>query len=212
MARQLLLLAFTATLPVLAQSAPQQPGKQLPPLPKAPAQQAAAASKPAAGLAAPWDVKQMLADLNARTQKLKPLLDQMHPQQWLDNGAPPTYVNQYYDTKARVDDTVRSAMALAQNTESLSLALDTYFRMEALENVARSLEQCIRRYGERRVADQLAALIAQDFNNRQRFRNYLGDLSIEREQQFKVADEEAQRCRGMISKEPPSRSQGYRRK
>ena len=31
----------------------------------------------------------MLAEMNAQNQKLKPLLDQMHPQQWLDNGAPP---------------------------------------------------------------------------------------------------------------------------
>ena len=52
------------------------------------------------------------------------------------------------------------------------------------------------------MADQLAALISQDFGNRQKLRQYLSELSVEREQEFKIADEEAQRCRGIISREP----------
>ena len=44
----------------------------------------------------------------------------------------------------------------------------------------------------------------------QKFREYLRDLSVQREQECKIADEEAQRCRGIISKEPPS-STGTRR-
>lgn len=211
MARQSPLLALAATFPVLAYSAQPAPGPQNPSSPAAPTQ-VVSAPKPPAGLEAPWDVKRMLSDLAAQNQKLKPLLNQMKPQQWLDNGASPTYVNQYQQTQARVDDTIHAAAALAQQTDSLPLALDTYFRMEALENVARSLEQCVRRYGERQQADELSTLIAQDFNSRERLRRYLQDLSIERDQQFKIADEEAQRCRGMISREPPpSRSQGRRR-
>jgi hypothetical protein len=163
------------------------------------------------GLQAPWDVKRMLSNLNSEIEKLKPLLDQLHPQEWLDNGAPPTYVRQYQDTQDRVKDAVRASQALAARTDSLSLAIDAYFRMEALENVARSLEQGVRKYGEPRMADQLAALISQDFTNRQRLREYLTELSVEREQEFKIADEEAQRCRGIISREPaakPARTRG----
>lgn len=151
----------------------------------------------------------MLANLNSEIEKLQPLLDRLHPQEWIDNGAPPTYVTQYQDTQDRVKDAVRASKALAARTDSLSLAIDAYFRMEALENVARSLEQGVRKYGEPRMADQLAALISQDFSNRQRLREYLTDLSVEREQEFKIADEEAQRCRGIISREPvatPSRT------
>jgi hypothetical protein len=162
------------------------------------------------GLQAPWDIRQMLTEVNAQNQKLKPLLDQMHPQQWLDNGAPPTYASQYIDTRSRLEDVVRSVANLGQHTDSLSAALDSYFRMEALEVVSRSLLECIRKYGEHTTAEQLASLIAQTYTTRQKFRDYLRDLSVQREQECKIADEEAQRCRGIISKEPPP-STGTRR-
>lgn len=173
---------------------------QQPASPRAPA----AAQAPAIqGLQAPWDIRQMLADVNAQNQKLKPLLDQMHPQQWLDNGAPPAYASQYIDTRSRLEDVARSVANLEQHTESLSAALDSYFRMEALEVVSRSLLECIRKYGEHTTAEQLSALIVKNYTTRQKFRDYLRDLSVQREQECKIADEEAQRCRGIISKEPP---------
>ena len=166
---------------------------------------------PPQGLQTPWDIQQMLAVLNKQNQQLKPLLDRMHPQQWLDNGAPAAYASQYLDARSRMDDVIRSVTNLSQHTDSLSSALDTYFRMEALETVARSLVECIRKYGERPMAEQLSTLIAQNFTSRQKFREYLRDLSTQREQEFKIADEEAQRCRGMISREPaPSSNQAGR--
>ncbi len=158
---------------------------------------------PPEGMQTAWDIRQMLTALNTQNQKLKPLMDGMHPQEWLANGAPPTYASQYLDTRSRLEDVTRSIKNLSQKTESLAAALDTYFRMEALETGERSLVECIQKYGERKTAEQLSALMAEDFTTRQKFREYLRDLSTEREQEFKIADEEAQRCRGMISKEPP---------
>jgi hypothetical protein len=165
---------------------------------------------PPQGLQAPWDIKQMLTVLNAQNQELKPLLDSMHPQQWIENGAPPAYATQYLDAQSRMDDVIRAVKNLSQQTNSISVAIDTYFRMEALEIVARSVDECVRKYGDRGMADHLSRLIAQEFTNRQKFREYLRDLSTQREQEFKIADEEAQRCRGMISKEPPPPSEPRR--
>src|ERR1700745_561011 len=54
---------------------------------------------PPQGLQAPWDIRQMLSELNAQNAQLKPLLQKMHPQQWLDNGAPPAYASQYMDAQ-----------------------------------------------------------------------------------------------------------------
>jgi hypothetical protein len=197
MVSKLWALPFALSGMCLALYAQQPP----PPAPQAPAIQ---------GLQAPWDIRQMLTDVNAQNQKLKPLLDQMHPQQWLDNGAPPTYASQYIDTRSRLEDVVRSVANLAQHTDSLSAALDSYFRMEALEVVSRSLLECIQKYGEHTTAQQLSALIVKNYSTRQKFRDYLRDLSVQREQECKIADEEAQRCRGIISKEPPP-STGTRR-
>lgn len=187
-----------AGIPALAQANRATPPANAPPPPRV-------APRPE-GLQAPWDIRQMLAALNAQIAKMQPVLENMHPQQWLDNGAPPAYVGLYQNTRTRMDDVIRAVKNLSQQTDSLSAALDTYFRMEALETSARSVYDCVKKYGERTSAEQLSAVISQNFENRKKFRDYLRDLSTEREQEFKIADEEAQRCRGMISRESPAHS------
>jgi hypothetical protein len=204
---QMLALLLALGIPTVAQSASPQAGSGAANsnshaatnggVPSAPPQ------TPPEGVQTSWDIQQMLTALDAQNQKLKPLIDNMHPQEWLANGAPPTYASQYLETRSRLEDVMRAVKSLSQKTDSLSAALDTYFRMEALGIVGRSLVECIQKYGERKTAEQLSALLAQNYTSQQRFREYLRDLSAEREQEFKVADEEAQRCRGMISKEPP---------
>jgi hypothetical protein len=69
------------------------------------------------------------------------------------------------------------------------------------------LEEGLRRYADRSSADKLSALIAHNFSAREQFRDYLSSLATSQEQSFKVADQEAQRCRGIISREPaPAKS------
>ncbi len=96
-----------------------------------------------------------------------------------------------------------TAKLLSQQPESLSLALDMYFRLEALETTARSVDEGAQKYADRPTADRLDRVIAQNFGSRERLRDYIRDLASSTEQNFKIADEEAQRCRGIISKEPP---------
>jgi hypothetical protein len=164
------------------------------------------------GLETPWDVRTILAKLNADTSELKPLLDNMKPQQWYDQkGAPSTYILQWQTAERQLRDVTEASGLLAQKTESLSLALDDYFRLEALDVTARSLEEGVRKYGDRSTAERFSQLLARNFNNRERFRDYIRDLAVSTEQNFKIADEEAQRCRGMISREPASSSKKLRK-
>ena len=157
-----------------------------------------------AGLETPWDVQKIVANIVSDSQQIGPLLTQMNPQQWYDQkGAPSTYIIQWQTAQRQLNDVLYTARQLSQKTESLSLALDMYFRLEALEVTSRSLDEGAQRYANRAVADKLSALIAHNFNNRERFRDYIRDLAASTEQNFKIADEEAQRCRGMISREPP---------
>lgn len=168
------------------------------------AQQPAQAPAPA-GLESPWDLRNILAALVKDNEQLKLLIAQLNPQQWYDQkGAPSTYILQRTTAQRQVNDVVIASRLLSQSTESLSQALDTYFRLEALETSARSLDEGAHKYGDRATADKLSELIAHNFTNRERFRDYLRDLATSREQDFKIADAEAQRCRAMISKEPPA--------
>jgi len=157
-----------------------------------------------AGLETPWDARQMLVDLDKDNEQLKPVLEQMNPQAWYDEkGASSTYIIQWHTAQTEVNDVIAVAKALALNPQNLSQALDLYFRLEALDITSRSVEEGALKYGARSPADQLSQLIARNFNSREHFRNYLRELAQTKEANFRVADEEAQRCRGMISKEPP---------
>jgi hypothetical protein len=160
-----------------------------------------------AGLEAPWDVRKILTQVGNDTQQFQPVLAQMNPQQWYNQkGAPSTYIVQWQTAQRQVNDVLYSIRQLSQKTDSLPLALDTYFRLEALDVTARSLDEGAQRYANRATADKLNALIAHNFNNRERLRDYIRDLAASTEQNFKIADDEAQRCRAMITNVPAAAS------
>jgi hypothetical protein len=139
----------------------------------------------------------------ADDEKLRSVLGTLNPQEWYSKkGASTAYVQQLQMGQRQLNDVIVSSKLLAQKTESLSLALDSYFRLEALEVTARSLGEGALRYGDRHTADQLNTLVARSFTRRERFRDYIQDLAKTQEQSFRVADEEAQRCRGIISRQP----------
>lgn len=162
-----------------------------------------AQASPPAGLETPWDARQMLEDLGGDNEQLKPLLSELNPQAWYDDkGASSTYIVQWHTAQTEVNDVIAVAKALGQTPQNLTQALDLYFRLEALDMNSRSVLEGAEKYGARAQADKLAMLIARNFNSREHFRDYLRELVQSREANFKIADEEAQRCRGMISKDP----------
>jgi hypothetical protein len=167
---------------------------------------------PAAGLETPWDARQIVAQMAQDDQKLQPVLAKLNPQRWYDDkGAPSTYIVQWQMAQQQLKDVATTTQLLQQKIDSLPAALDVYFRLEALEVTARSLDEGAQRYADRATADQLTQLIAQNFTSRERFREYIKDLALSTEQNFKIADEEAQRCRVAMTQPqqscpPPRRS------
>jgi hypothetical protein len=149
-----------------------------------------------AGLEDPGDVRSVLAGILKDNEQMKPLLASMNPQAWYDKkGAPSAYILQHQTAQRQLNDLLYSAKMLSQKTSDLSLALDTYFRIEALAVTAQSLDHAAHEYGSRANADKLQNLIARNFNSRQKLRDYVRNLAANLEQNFKIADEEAQRCR-----------------
>jgi hypothetical protein len=159
------------------------------------------------GLEPPWDARKVVDAVVKNDQQLKPLLGAINPQEWYEKkGAASTYVIQWQTAQRQLDDVEVTANRVSQRPDSLPLVLDLYFRLEALETSARSVNEGAKNYADRSTADALAKLVAGSFDARQRLREYIRNLSADLEQNFKIADGEAQRCRGMISREPlPSR-------
>jgi len=66
--------------------------------------------------------------------------------------------------------------AAAAHPERMTTALDTFFRMESVDAMLRSVVAGIRKYQNPAVAELLAGLIADTSTDRDKLRQYLVDL------------------------------------
>ncbi len=165
-----------------------------------------------AGLPPEWEVRQQVAALAAGIERLKPILEQVRPQDWVSQGAPEAYVAQWDTVRAELGYLGRSTEILKGEPDRLTAALDTFIRLQRLEALLASLEEGIRRYQNAALADLLRSVFAQSAAERGGLSQYLLDLAEVKERQLRVADQEAQRCRELLVRQPPSRSTAPARK
>ena len=95
-----------------------------------------------------------------------------------------------------------AAQSLRKQPEKLTLALETLFRLQAGESQVNSLVDGVRRYQNPAVGDLLVSVVSANSANRDQLRQYVTDLAQTKEQEFKIVDTEAQRCRGSLSSRP----------
>jgi hypothetical protein len=162
----------------------------------------AAAQTPPPSVSAEWDISQTLAALSAQAKRLKPIVDQLTPQAWVAKGAPQTYVTQHKAAQDELGYLVTSAQNLSKDPERLTVALDTYFRLQSLEFRLHSLADGVRNYQNPAVGDLLLGVLAENSANRDKLRQYITDLASTKEQECQIMEKEAQRCRGMINRQP----------
>jgi len=159
-------------------------------------------SAPPAGVASEWDVRKLLERLDVQAEHLKPVIDQVKPETWITKGAPETYQVQWKTARAELGYFLASDEALARQPDKLTLALDTYFRMQAMESTLGSLMEGVHKYQSPELAEQMQIIVSENGTNRDQLRQYMQDLAAQKEQEFRVADTEAQRCRGLIVQQP----------
>ena len=99
----------------------------------------------------------------------------------------------------------RTSGALSADPERLSLALELYFRVQSLDQMAESLNAGIRKYQSPELANLIRERLSATSAGREKIKQYIVLLAAVKEGQFKVMDEEAQRCRGMLSRQAPAR-------
>jgi hypothetical protein len=163
---------------------------------------ASAQSPRAGGVASEWDIRKLLDSLDLQAQHLKPIIDQVKPDAWLAKGAPQAYVTQWTTAQAELKYLLSSSEALSKQPERLTLALETYFRMQALESTLGSVTEGIRKYQNPALADLMQSVVAENSSNADKLRQYIQDLAAQKEQEFQIADREAQRCRETLMKQP----------
>jgi hypothetical protein len=154
------------------------------------------------GIEPSWNMAVVLEEIANDTAHLLPALDQVNADAWVSKGASDTYVAQLQSSKDQARAIAAEAKGLARNPEKLSAGLQLFFRFQGLESMLLSLEDAARRYQNAQLAQTLASTFAEGGANRDRFRNYIVTLAAEREKQFEVMDQEAQRCRAILMAPP----------
>lgn len=151
---------------------------------------------------ASWDSSAKIAELSAQAARLKPLLDQLTPQEWIAQGAPQAYLTQWQDARKELEYLTSAADLFAKQPERLTAALDTLFRMQALEWRLESLVEGVRRYHNPAVGDLLLGVLRSNSANGDGLREYITDLAAQKEQEFRIVEQEAQRCRVEVNRTP----------
>jgi hypothetical protein len=154
------------------------------------------------GMQNEWDIHQTLGAIALHADRLAPFVDQIQPEKWVAAGAPEAYVGQAKTCRNEVRGVAAAARELSRNPEKLTGMLELLFRIRALESMLGSLGDGLRKYQNPPMADLLNAAVAENLANRDRLQQYVLELATEKEQEFRVADQEAQRCRQSISRQP----------
>src|SRR5258708_24963703 len=64
------------------------------------------------GVATPWDTTPMIASLSSQAARLRPILDQLTPKEWVAKGAPDAYIAQWKGAQDELGFLANSAKAL----------------------------------------------------------------------------------------------------
>jgi hypothetical protein len=175
--------------------AAQTPG-QAPPVPTLPAN---AVPPPPAGLEPDWEIGAILQKIAAHAANLSPALERIDARSWIDQGASETYAEQLQSAKDQARALNSGTLALVKNPEKLPDLLDLFFRMQAIDSMLGSVEEGIRKYGNRPDAQTLTSLQAESSPDRDRLQRYIVNLAAARDREFQAMDHEAQRCRGVVT-------------
>lgn len=91
---------------------------------------------------------------------------------------------------------------LYAHPEKLPLALDVLFRLQSLENATLALAEGAQKYDAVKVFDELHRLMEQNIDLRTQLRDYVMDLSVTKETEYTIAEQEAHRCQAVLNRNP----------
>jgi prophage DNA circulation protein len=155
-----------------------------------------------AGVTSQWDLKATVESVARHSGRLRQILDELRAKEWVASGASATYAQQLDSAKIQTVGVQNAAANLEREPEKLSLALDTFFRLQGLETVLASLVEGTRKYQNPALADLISGIAAENSSASQQLRQYVVDLAALKEEEYRVMDQEAQRCRGMLTRQP----------
>ena len=148
------------------------------------------------------DVAAVFNRISQRAARLEPMLDQLHPDDWVAKGAPDTYVAQWNSLRQQYMAVQTDLADLSQHMDRLTDSLKALFRIQAANRALGSLLGGVRRYQNPALADLLESVAAESASDIDRFEQHLTEMADAKDKQYALVDREAQRCRATLSRQP----------
>lgn len=161
-----------------------------------------AQSSDAPGVTPVWELKKQIAALVEQANRLSPLIEEVKPQTWPADAPVNSYREQQASAKREIGYLAQSATSLAREPEKMPIALDAFLRLNALERMLDSLSEGVRRYQNPALADLMQGMISENSTHRNRLQTYLIELIATKQDELRIANDEAQACRGTLLKTP----------
>jgi hypothetical protein len=156
------------------------------------------------GVTPDWEIRELAAKLEKNAGTIEGLLGQLKPEEWVSQGAPGAYVEQVKQTRQFNSYLILQAQALGREPAKLSVALDTFLRLDHVQSMLESVTAGTRTYQNASLAELMATSVGQNLAAREQLKEYARQLAVEREKEWEIANQEAQRCRSALSKRPPA--------
>ena len=153
-------------------------------------------------------LKMLFQQIATRATRLQPMIDGVRAGDWVAKGAPDAYVEQNKSLKEQLGAVQSDMSALAQKPDQMAGTMRALFRVQAFHRLLATLLGGVRRYQNPAVADLIESVAAEDQSDLDRVEQYLIELAAQKEQELQVMDAEAQRCRGILIKQPPPAKPG----
>lgn len=145
--------------------------------------------------AAEWNTRESIQAMAKRLAEVKPILEQLKPQEWVNKGAPEAYVQQLASTHEELRGVEWALENLASKPERLGFALDAYFRVQSFRLKVSSVADGVRRYQNPAIAELMDAYLSDSSGSQIQLQQYLKELADLKEAELDVMAQEAQRCR-----------------
>jgi hypothetical protein len=153
----------------------------------------------------PTQVTAIAAEIAQRSERLKPLFEQVHAAEWVSQGAPDAYVSQWNSLSEQNAAIEADMTGIAQHPEAMSDVIKALFRVHRFDADLAGMLNGVRRYRNSSLADLIESATAGDQRGVDRLQQYVLDLANQKEQLLDIEDKEAQRCRSNLANQPIAR-------
>jgi hypothetical protein len=149
-----------------------------------------------------WEIIELSKGVAANVEQAKTVLIEVKPKEWIQNGAPAAYADQYENLQTDLNNLQLSAAALARQPEKLTVVIDTFLWLDRVSSMLGSMAGGVRSYQNAAIADLLDTARGKGDAALAILKEYMRQVAVEQQAAMEIAHSEAQRCRERLVSQP----------